>query len=79
MVVVDGAKAMVSIGNLIWCRRRPRPVVVQWSLTAENLLKNFSVRTERRPNGRHVSIDIANRSPDAPNLRLILGSGGRQP
>ena len=35
---------LVCLGNLIWRRRRPRPVVVQWSLTAETLLKKFSVR-----------------------------------
>ena len=32
------------LGNLTWRRRCPRPVVVQWSLTAETLLKKICVR-----------------------------------
>ena len=35
---------MELLGVLIWRRRRPRPVVVQWSLTAKTLLHIFSVR-----------------------------------
>ena len=49
--MIRGAVDVVPLGFLVWRdvrpvrrRRRPRPVVVQWSLTAETLQKIFDAR-----------------------------------